>query len=111
MGNDHSGFEVRGTAERENGRGTWHVVNSLKELSEEFAGGALKSMGVLRCSREATGLMCTKGSGPRNGLTERSIRSRCADGNKAQLKEERTSAECGGSLQSKGLSVTDGTDH
>ena len=48
------GFEIRrsttvGTTEGKNGRRIWHVI----ELSEEFAGSALKTMGMSRCSKEA----------------------------------------------------------
>ena len=62
-----------------------------RELSAELAGGALKSMGMSRCSKEAarrgsdrTGRRCRKGSGHRkNGLTGPGTRSERADGNKA----------------------------
>ena len=62
------------------------LSGTLRELSAEFAGGVLKSMGMSRCSREAgwgRGPACRKGSDlRRSGLTEPSTRSVCADGSK-----------------------------
>ena len=52
------GFEVGrttnvGTAEGKNGRGRGMSSGTQRELSEELAGSALKSMGMSRCWREA----------------------------------------------------------
>ena len=40
------------------GGGSGVLSGTLRELSDEFAGGALKSMGMSRCTREAA----TRGS-------------------------------------------------
>ena len=42
-----------GTTEGEDGSGCGMPSGTQRELSEELAGGALKSMEMLRCSKEA----------------------------------------------------------
>ena len=72
------------------GGGRGMSSGTQRELSEELAGRALKSMGVSRCSKEAPEEVHTKQEqGPVcrkrnclciNGLTEPGIRSECVDG-------------------------------
>ena len=75
-------------------------MTGQKELSEELAGGALKSMEMLRCSKEAarrgsdrTG---TRSSGRRKReLTEPNIRNECVDGSREETKKKHKSEGLG----------------
>ena len=68
-----------------------------RELSEELAGSALKSMDMLRCSKEVarrrSDRMGTRSCVHKRELTDPNIRSECVDGSREETKKKRKSEE------------------